>query len=162
VKVESFTRSKAIPSDDMRNKFPVLVRIMVAPGGRAEEMSRAGVDIVAVLDASGGMQGDKLEHMKEAMMVVIDKLRAEDRLSIVSFSTYGNRLMKLTYMTNQGRDVARLKIKKLVASAGHQSDISAALREGAEVNMYMQLICGMRPNTNFISLKYNCIVLLIF
>jgi Mg-chelatase subunit ChlD len=104
---------------------------MVAPQGHAEEMPRAGVDVVAVLDASGGMQGEKLERMKEAMLVVIDKLRAEDRLSIVSFSTYENRLTRLTYMTDHGRDVARLKINKLVASG--QGDIAAALREGAEV-----------------------------
>jgi Mg-chelatase subunit ChlD len=104
---------------------------MVAPQRHAEEMPRAGVDVVAVLDASGGMQGEKLERMKEAMLVVIDKLRAEDRLSIVSFSTYENRLTRLTYMTDHGRDVARLKINKLVASG--QGNIAAALREGAEV-----------------------------
>uniref|UniRef100_A0ACD5W2J8 Uncharacterized protein n=1 Tax=Avena sativa TaxID=4498 RepID=A0ACD5W2J8_AVESA len=127
VKVETFTRSKAIPSDDPCNKFPVLVRVVVAP----EEMPRAGVDVVTVLDASGGMQGGKLEHMKDAMMVVIDKLRAEDRLSIVSFNTYENRLTRLTYMTDHGRDVARLRINKLVA--GGQGDVAAALQEGAEI-----------------------------
>ncbi|KAM0911677.1 hypothetical protein ACQ4PT_013294 [Festuca glaucescens] len=94
-------------------------------------MPRAGVDLVAVLDASGGMQGGKLERMKEAMMVVVDKLRAEDRLSIVSFNSYENQLTMLTYMTEHGRDVARLKINKLVA--GGQGDITAALREGAEI-----------------------------
>jgi Mg-chelatase subunit ChlD len=107
---------------------------MVAPQGHAEEMPRAGVDMVAVLDASEGMQGGKLERLKEAMMVVIDKLSAEDRLSIVSFNTYENRLTRLSYMTEHGRDVAKLKINKLVA--GGQGNIATALREGAEVNMY--------------------------
>uniref|UniRef100_A0ACD5W4P7 Uncharacterized protein n=1 Tax=Avena sativa TaxID=4498 RepID=A0ACD5W4P7_AVESA len=130
VKVEAFTRSKAIPSDDPCNNFPVLVRVMVEPR-HSEEMPCAGVDVVAVLDASGGMQGEKLERLKEAVMVVIDKLRAEDRLSIVSFNTYANRLTRLTYMTDHGRDIARLKINKLVA--GGRGDITAALREGAEI-----------------------------
>jgi Mg-chelatase subunit ChlD len=93
-----------------------------------------GADVVVVLDASAGMQGKKLECMKEAMMVVIGMLRAEDRLSIVSLNTYENRLTTLTYMTDHGRDVARLKIKKLVA--GGRGDTAAALREGAEVNTY--------------------------
>jgi Mg-chelatase subunit ChlD len=106
---------------------------MVAPQQHAKEMPRAGVDLVAVLDASGGMQGEKLEHMKEAMMVVADNLCAEDRLSIVSFNTYENRLTRLTYMTKHGRDIAKHKINKLVA--GGQGDIAAALREGAEVNL---------------------------
>jgi Mg-chelatase subunit ChlD len=107
---------------------------MVVPWGHAEEMPHAGVDVVAVLDASGGMPGEKLECLKEAMMVVIDKLHAEDRLSIVLLNTYANRLTGLTYMTDHGRDVARLKISKLVA--GGQGDIAAALREGAEVKTY--------------------------
>jgi Mg-chelatase subunit ChlD len=132
VKVETFTRSKAIPSDDPYNKFPVLVRVMAGPLWQTEEMLDA--DVVAVLDASAGMQGEKLERMKEAMMVVIGKLRAEDRLSIVSFNTYENRLTRLTYMTDHGRDAARLKINKLVA--GGQGDAAAALQEGAEVNIY--------------------------
>jgi Mg-chelatase subunit ChlD len=79
------------------------------------------------------MQGEKLERMKEAMMVVVDNLCAEDRLSIVSFNTYENRLTRLTYMTEHGRDDAKHKINKLVA--GGQGDIAAALREGAEVNL---------------------------
>ncbi|KAM0848692.1 hypothetical protein ACQ4PT_054217 [Festuca glaucescens] len=131
VKVETYTRSKAIPSDDPCNKFTVLVRVMAAPRRQAEEMTCSGVDIVAVLDASAGMQGGKLERMKEAMMVVIGKLRALDRLSIVSFNTFENRLTRLTYMTDHGRDVARLKVSKLVA--GGQGDIVAALREGDEI-----------------------------
>jgi hypothetical protein len=155
VKVKTFTRSKAIPSDDPCNKFPVLVRVMAGPWWQAEEVLCA--DVVAVLDARAGMQGEKLERMKEAMMVVIGKLRAEDRLSIVSFNTYENRLTGLTYMTDHGRNVARLKIKKLVASG--QGDAVAALREGAEVNMYTEFICGTPPDPYFCFLK-NIIILL--
>jgi Mg-chelatase subunit ChlD len=132
VKVETFTRSKEIPSDNPCNRFPVLVRITVAPRQFADEMPRVSVDIVAVLDVSRRMRGEKLNHMKQAMMVVIDKLGADDRLSIVSFNTYDNRLMKLTYMSNQHRDVARLRINKLVA--GGQNDMGAGLREGARVH----------------------------
>ncbi|XP_037474059.1 uncharacterized protein LOC119350232 [Triticum dicoccoides] len=128
--VETFTRSKAIPSEDPCNKFPVLVRAAVAPWLRAGEMSRVSIDIVAVLDVSGRMQGEKLDHMKQAMMIVMDKLGADDRLSIVSFNTYENRLMKLTYMSDHDRDVARLKINELVA--GGHNDIGAALREGSQ------------------------------
>uniref|UniRef100_A0ACD5W597 Uncharacterized protein n=1 Tax=Avena sativa TaxID=4498 RepID=A0ACD5W597_AVESA len=134
VNLETFTRSKGIPSDDPCNKFPVLVRLTAAPRKQADEMLHAGVDVVFVLDASAGMHGEKLERMKEAVMIAIGKFRAEDRLSIVSFNTYENRLTRLTYMTDLGRDVARLKINKLVASG--QGDIAAALREGAEVKSY--------------------------
>ncbi|KAF7069292.1 hypothetical protein CFC21_074946 [Triticum aestivum] len=131
VKVETFTRSKAIPSEGPCNKFPVLVRAAVAPWSCAEEMRRLGIDIVAVLDVSGRMQGEKLDRMKQAMKVVIDKLGVDDRLSIVSFGTHENCLMNLTYMSDHDRDVARLKINELVA--GGQNDMSAGLREGAQI-----------------------------
>lgn len=131
VKVETFTRSEEIPSDNLCNKFPVLVRITAVPWRLAEEMPRAGVDIIAMLDVSRRIRGEKLDHMKQAMMVVIDKLGADDRLSIVSFNTYANCLMKLTYMSKQHRDIARLRIHKLVA--GGQNDMDAGLREGAQI-----------------------------
>ncbi|KAM3400556.1 hypothetical protein ACQJBY_005419 [Aegilops geniculata] len=142
VKVETFTRSKAIPSEDPCNKFPVLVRVAVAPWSCAEDMPRAGMDIVAVLDVSGRMQGEKLDHMKQAMMVVINKLGADDRLSIVSFNTYANGLMKLTYMSDHERDVARLKINELVA--GGQSDMGGALQEGAQILRWRAAECSSR------------------
>jgi uncharacterized protein YegL len=126
--------SKEIPSANPCNKFPVLVRITAAPRRLADEMPRAGVDIVAVLDVSLRMQGEKLDHMKQAMMVVINNLGVSDRLSIVSFNTYENRLMKLTYMSDHEREGARLRINKLVASG--QNDMGAGLREGAQVQTY--------------------------
>jgi uncharacterized protein YegL len=126
--------SKEIPSANPCNKFPVLVRITAAPRRLADEMPRAGVDIVAVLDVSLRMQGKKLDHMKQAMMVVINNLGVSDRLSIVSFNTYENRLMKLTYMSDHEREGARLRINKLVASG--QNDMGAGLREGAQVQTY--------------------------
>ncbi|CAM0958173.1 unnamed protein product [Alopecurus aequalis] len=134
VKVETFTRSKEIPSENTCNKFPVLMCITAAPRRLAKEMPHAGVDIVAVLDVSGKMRGKKLDHMKQALMFVIDKLGADDRLSIVSFNTYENRLMKLTYMSDQDRDVAKLRINKLVARG--QNDMGAGLREGAQILLW--------------------------
>lgn len=134
VKVETFTRSMEIPSENPCNKFPVLLRITAAPRRLAKEMPHIGVDIVAVLDVSGKMRGEKLDHMKQAMMVVIDKLGVDDRLSIVSFSTYENRLMKLTYMSDKDQDVARLRINKLVARG--QNDIGAGLQEGAQILLW--------------------------
>ncbi|XP_047042788.1 uncharacterized protein LOC124646765 [Lolium rigidum] len=142
VKVETFTRSRAIPSEDPCNNFPVLVRVAAEPWRCAEEMPRVGIDIVAVLDVSMRMQGKKLDQMKQAMMVVIDRLSANDRLSIVSFNTYENRLMKLTHMSDHVREIARLKINKLSASG--QNDMGAALREGAQILSWRGAECNHR------------------
>jgi hypothetical protein len=121
-------------------EFPVLVRVAVAPWHHVEEMPRVGVDIVAMLDVSRSMQGERLERMKQAMMIVIDKLGPNDRLSILSLQTHTHQLTKLTYMSdNQGHgwDAARLKISQLETSNGRDMGhiTGGTLLQGARVDM---------------------------
>jgi hypothetical protein len=136
VKIKGFTRTKVIKGSE--TFIPVLVRVTVAPWRHGWEMPRDGVDIVAVLDISTNMQGESLERVKEAMMIMIDKLGPNDRLSIVLFQTHKHRFMKLSYMSDDhghGRDAARFKVTQLKASSGRYTGhiASAALQEGAQV-----------------------------
>jgi hypothetical protein len=140
VKIKGFTIRKAIKGSETSNEFPVLVRVIVAPWRHGWEMQRDGVDVVAVLDISTNMQGDRLERVKEAMMIMIDKLGPNDRLSIVLFRTHKHRLMELSYMSDDhghGRDAARFKVAQLKASSGWYTGhiASAALQEGCQVYM---------------------------
>ena len=100
-------------------------------------MPRSGVDIVAVLDVSSSMLGDRLERVKQAMMVVVDKLGPNDRLSILSVQTDTHQFTKLAYMSDnqgRGRDAARLMISELETSSGRDMGHSAGtLLQGAEV-----------------------------
>ena len=142
MKIKGFTRSKAIKGGETCNEFPVLVRVTVAPWRHGWEMPRDGVDVVAVLDISRNMQVEKLEHVQQAMMIVIEKLGPDDRLSIVLLQTRKRRLMELTYMSDDhdhGRDAARFKITQLkVSSGGCTGHIaSTALQEGAKVYMHV-------------------------
>jgi hypothetical protein len=83
--------------------------------------------------------------VKEAMMIMIDKLSPSDRLSIVLFQTHKHRLMGLSYMSDDhghGRDAARFKVTQLTASSGMYTGhvASTALQEGAQVWPYIQMI----------------------
>ncbi|KAF8644872.1 hypothetical protein HU200_066298 [Digitaria exilis] len=60
---------------------------------------RVGLDLVAVLDVGGRVYGNKMEYMKKAMLLVIEKLTPVDRLSIVTFSDVATRLCPLRCMT---------------------------------------------------------------
>jgi hypothetical protein len=136
VKIKGFTRTKVIKGRE--TCIPVLVRVTVVPWRHGWEMPRDGVDIVAVLDISTNMQGENLERVKEAMMIMIDKLGPNDRLSIMLFQTHKHRLMELLYMSDDhehGRDAARFKVTQLKASSGRYMGhiASAALQEGAQV-----------------------------
>jgi hypothetical protein len=128
VKIETATRNKAINAAETCKKFPILVRVTV--GRRAEEMPGAGVDIVAVLNITTKWEM-LMDDMKQAVMIIVDKLGPNDRLSIVSLENNAHRATELTYMSSPGRDVARLKINKLVLGDG--KFLGAALQEGAQV-----------------------------
>jgi Ca-activated chloride channel family protein len=48
-----------------------------------------------VLDTSTSMQGEPLEHAKDAAQMVITHLRAEDRIAIVTFSDTARTVVPL-------------------------------------------------------------------
>jgi len=50
---------------------------------RSESFDRAPLDLVAVLDQSGSMSGEKLDMVKNSMNFAISQLREDDRLAIV-------------------------------------------------------------------------------
>jgi hypothetical protein len=138
VKVKGFTRSKAIMYRESPGEFPVLLRVTVAPWCHGWEMPRDGVDVVAVLDTGANMQGERLELVKQAMMIVTDKLGSDDRLSIVPFRTHNYRFMDLTYMSGPGRGHAVHKISHIKASERGTGHIcSAALQDGFQVYMHV-------------------------
>ncbi|VAH99989.1 unnamed protein product [Triticum turgidum subsp. durum] len=86
---------------------------------------REGLDLVAVLDVSGSMQGDKLQSMKMAMQFVIMKLTPVDRLSVVSFSGSATRHCPLRSVTQQAQADLKAIVDGLVANGG--TNIKAGL-----------------------------------
>ncbi|KAF7092565.1 hypothetical protein CFC21_095037 [Triticum aestivum] len=86
---------------------------------------REGLDLVAVLDVSGSMQGDKLQSMKRAMQFVIMKLTPVDRLSVISFASSANRHCPLRSVTQQAQTDLKSIVDGLVANGG--TNIKAGL-----------------------------------
>jgi hypothetical protein len=132
VKLEALPKRKAIPSAEMCDEFPVVLGITGASWGGVEEMPRVGVDVVVVVEVDGSRVLQwQLNIIKQALVVVIDRLGQNDRLSILSFEDDVPRIMELMFMSDQGRDVAKLTVNELAVNNGY--NIIAALREGAEV-----------------------------
>ncbi|RLN00270.1 uncharacterized protein C2845_PM06G12470 [Panicum miliaceum] len=87
---------------------------------------REGLDLVAVLDVSGGMIDDeKIESVKKAMLFVIMKLTPVDRLSIVTFSNHATRLTPLRSMTPAAQNDLKALVNSLRAGGG--TNIKAGL-----------------------------------
>ena len=90
-----------------------------------------GVDLVAVLDVSGSMQGDKIMLLRHTLLAAIDLLDPSDRLSIIKFQSSATRLTPLLRMTDSGKITSREAVVRLAAGGG--TDISAALRMAVAV-----------------------------
>jgi len=61
--------------------------------------SRTSVDLICVIDNSGSMQGEKIGLVKETINFLLETLTPSDRLSIITFNSYANRLCGLKTVT---------------------------------------------------------------
>ena len=75
---------------------------------------RSPVDIVAVIDRSGSMEGEKLDLVKKTLLFVIDQLKPTDRLSLVLYDDLVNVEFSLTRMTAENKKVAKSKVEKII------------------------------------------------
>jgi Ca-activated chloride channel family protein len=81
-----------------------------------------------VLDRSGSMDGQKMEHMKEAAVYVVDHLNDRDLLSITIFDDQVETLVPS--QPAQNREETKARLEKVLARGGTQ--ISDGLKAGLE------------------------------
>lgn len=70
------------------------------------ETTRLPIDLVAVLDQSGSMDGDKLRMVRNSMNFAISQLKSNDRLSVVLFESEVNLLFPLKEMDSKNKQEA--------------------------------------------------------
>jgi len=103
-----------------------------------EETKRASLDIVAVLDVSGSMRGDKISLVRKTMRRLVRELGKNDRVAIVTFSTRVKVLLDWTSMDDKGKIIARNKIQKLTDDAS--TNLCGGLTKG------IKMLLGSRVN----------------
>ncbi|XP_078153185.1 uncharacterized protein LOC144548397 [Carex rostrata] len=86
-----------ITSNDVAPLEENIQKVLLELSGE-EDRQFGELDLVAVLDVSNSMEGDKLEKMKMAMLRLIDSARYNYRLSIVEYSSKAKRLCPLCLM----------------------------------------------------------------
>lgn len=94
-----------------------------------EPTARAPVDIVAVIDKSGSMHGEKLDLVKETLEFVIDQLKDTDRLSVVTYDTHVKVDFPLTTMNAANKERTKVTVK--------------AIKDGSSTNLCGGLLKGM-------------------
>ncbi|HUL03681.1 MAG TPA: VIT domain-containing protein [Gemmatimonadales bacterium] len=101
--------------------------LVLAPGAEADA-PRLARDLVAVLDVSGSMAGDKLEQGKAALRQLVSTLRPGDRFRLIAFSGDVRRATPgWTDASASNLAAADAWIQSL--SAGGSTNIAGALHE---------------------------------
>ena len=101
--------------------------LLLAPG-RSQEIATVRRDVVAVLDVSGSMSGDKLDQAKAALTQLLGGLRTGDRVRVIAFNGGVRRYAAgWTSATADGVRDAQQWVRQLGADGG--TNIAGALAE---------------------------------
>ncbi|CDY67781.1 BnaCnng56370D, partial [Brassica napus] len=132
LEIKLLPQVSAVEKSVARVDFAVLVHLKAAEGASDDRpATRAPLDLIAVLDVSGSMEGTKLHLLKNAVAFVIDNLGETDRLSVIAFSSGARRLFPLRLMSERGKREAIQAVNSLVAGGG--TNIAEGLKIGARV-----------------------------
>ncbi|MEZ4496754.1 MAG: VIT domain-containing protein [Thermomicrobiales bacterium] len=99
--------------------------LLLAAPGIDQNQPAVAKDVIVVLDTSGSMDGEKIEQAKGALASVLEKLNAEDRFTIVEFST-GVRTYSRELLASGEAPAALDWVRRLQATGG--TDIDGALQ----------------------------------
>lgn len=95
---------------------------------RREGGERAPLAIAIVLDRSGSMAGDKIVKAREAAKGVIDRLRPQDQVALVSYATDYSVDLPLTAVTHANREQVLRTIDEVLDGGG--TNLSGGLEAG--------------------------------
>lgn len=107
-------------------------KVMLEITGGDYNRRRPGLDLVAIVDVSGSMNGEKMEQLKTALRFVVQKLTPIDRLCIVTFSNRATRLCPLIPMSKASQADLHQLIDDLTAHGG-TNNIKAGLLGGLKI-----------------------------
>jgi Ca-activated chloride channel homolog len=101
--------------------------LLLAPGASSDSLALRR-DVVAVIDVSGSMSGEKIAQAKSALTQLLASLREGDRFRLIAFSGGVRRYAQgWTAVSAQGRRDASTWIQNLEAEGG--TNIAGALAE---------------------------------
>jgi Ca-activated chloride channel homolog len=77
--------------------------VIAAAADEAQRVTRRPTDLVIVLDRSGSMAGEKIEHARAAIRELVGQLDARDRFALVTYSDAAAVAVPLSPVDERGR-----------------------------------------------------------
>ncbi|MCD9198322.1 vWA domain-containing protein [Aeromicrobium wangtongii] len=96
--------------------------------------------LVVVLDRSGSMDGAPLDHAKDALCDVVDRLAPTDTFGLVTFDNQVDVIVPAGPVTDRGQLKARIR----AISAGGSTDVAAGLVRGLKEARRLETTEGAR------------------
>eukprot|EP00301_Raphidiophrys_heterophryoidea_P009099 c13422_g1_i1.p1 GENE.c13422_g1_i1~~c13422_g1_i1.p1 ORF type:complete len:487 (+),score=112.62 c13422_g1_i1:107-1462(+) len=122
---------ESVAHDTSLHSFLTLASV-VAPGApNTTEQQHTAVDIVAVLDRSGSMAGEKMKMLHRTVELLIQHLKECDRLSIVAYDDVVQTPLAMTNMDENGKAKARQALREVKERGG--TDLCSGLLGGLNV-----------------------------
>jgi Ca-activated chloride channel family protein len=84
----------------------------------SNQEERSPICLVACVDVSGSMGGDKIHYAKQSALKMVEHLGAKDRFGVVTFNNSAVTVIKPMLMTAENKENAKTEIGKLFASGG--------------------------------------------
>lgn len=135
VKLEIKATQKVIKLDPKKDQnVPVMVSIksveekkkvgeeVEAAKEAMHQNQRPGVDLICVIDVSGSMSGEKIELVKKSMVYLLEILTENDRLCIVTFESFAERLCPLLRVSPKNIATLEKHIHSLSGRGGTNID----------------------------------------
>lgn len=111
--------------------------VKIVPSASAAGGSRRAFHLALLLDVSGSMDGERITALKRTLTLLIDAMKADDVLSIISYSTFAQVVARAVVINDSTRSTLRTSVDGLRAEGGTNLESAlVALRElGAEADV---------------------------
>ena len=129
---------------------PIVVNVV------SEEIKEknSNVELICVIDVSGSMKGQKIQLVKQSLKVLLEMMGENDKLGLVLFNHQSEKLLDLTYTTNENKKKISSLIDTINAGGG------TYILGGLEIAVNMLKLSADTPKLNSNKYISSAIILL--